>query len=42
MADHVEIITGVTMRDTVDYPVLTPNLKGYEAAVGLLCIQWLA
>lgn len=33
MADHVEIITGVPDKDTIDYPVLTPNLRGYEAAV---------
>lgn len=33
MADHVEIIQGVQDKDRIDYPVLTPNQKGYEAAV---------
>ena len=33
MADHVEIMRGLVRRDGVSYPVLTPNLKGFEAAV---------
>jgi hydroxymethylglutaryl-CoA lyase len=33
MADHVEIMRGLVHHDGVNYPVLTPNLKGFEAAV---------
>ena len=33
MADHLEIMRGLVRRDGVNYPVLTPNLKGFEAAV---------
>lgn len=33
MADHVEVMRGLVRRDGVNYPVLTPNLKGFEAAV---------
>jgi hydroxymethylglutaryl-CoA lyase len=33
MADHAEIMSGLKRRPGVNYPVLTPNLKGYEAAV---------
>lgn len=32
MADASEVMTGIIRRDGVDYPVLTPNLKGYEDA----------
>lgn len=32
MADATEVMTGITRRDGVSYPVLTPNLQGYEAA----------
>ena len=32
MADAAEVMTGITRAATVDYPVLTPNLHGYEAA----------
>lgn len=32
MADAPEVMAGITPAATVDYPVLTPNLKGYEAA----------
>lgn len=33
MADHVEITQNVVKDPTVSYPVLTPNIKGYDAAV---------
>ena len=33
MADHAEIMRRLVRRPGVDYPVLTPNLKGFEAAV---------
>jgi isopropylmalate/homocitrate/citramalate synthase len=32
MADAAEVMTGIQRAPGVDYPVLTPNLKGYEAA----------
>jgi isopropylmalate/homocitrate/citramalate synthase len=32
MADAAEIMSGITRVPGVTYPVLTPNLKGYEAA----------
>jgi len=32
MADATEVMAGITRAPGVDYPVLTPNLKGYEAA----------
>jgi len=33
MADHAELMRALARRPGVTYPVLTPNLKGYEAAV---------
>lgn len=32
MADAAEVMAGITHAPGVTYPVLTPNLKGYEAA----------
>ena len=32
MADASEVMTHIARRDGVTYPVLTPNLQGYEAA----------
>jgi len=32
MADAAEVMAGITRKPGVTYPVLTPNLKGYEAA----------
>jgi len=32
MADHTEVLEGIRRRPGVSYPVLTPNMKGYEAA----------
>ena len=33
MGDAAEVMAGITRKDFVTYPVLTPNLKGYEAAL---------
>ncbi|KFQ44070.1 hypothetical protein N333_08601, partial [Nestor notabilis] len=33
MADHAEVMQGITQLPGVSYPVLTPNLKGFQAAV---------
>src|SRR3954471_10171928 len=32
MAAHTEVLQGIRRKPGVDYPVLTPNLKGLEAA----------
>ncbi|HCP81920.1 MAG TPA: hydroxymethylglutaryl-CoA lyase [Octadecabacter sp.] len=32
LADAAEVMEGITRQDGVDYSVLTPNLRGYEAA----------
>src|SRR5258708_3247185 len=32
MADHTEVLERIRRKAGVSYPVLTPNLKGYEAA----------
>src|SRR5258706_5325232 len=32
MADHSEVLERIRRKPGVSYPVLTPNLKGYEAA----------
>jgi hydroxymethylglutaryl-CoA lyase len=33
MADHAEVMRGLPLREGVAYPVLVPNLRGFEAAV---------
>ncbi|TWW72318.1 hydroxymethylglutaryl-CoA lyase, mitochondrial [Takifugu rubripes] len=33
MADQVEVMKGISRKPGVSYPVLTPNLKGFQAAV---------
>lgn len=33
MADHSEVLGGITMRPNVSYPVLVPNLQGFNAAL---------
>lgn len=33
MADHVEIMSGISRRQGVSYPVLVPNMRGFEAAL---------
>jgi hydroxymethylglutaryl-CoA lyase len=32
MADHTEVLEGLRRKPGVSYPVLTPNLKGFQAA----------
>jgi isopropylmalate/homocitrate/citramalate synthase len=32
MADHTEVLEGIRRKPGVSYPVLAPNLKGFEAA----------
>ena len=33
MADHAEVMRGLKRREDVNYPVLAPNLQGFEAAL---------
>ncbi|RXG72479.1 Hydroxymethylglutaryl-CoA lyase, mitochondrial [Armadillidium vulgare] len=33
MADHTEVMKAILQRKGVSYPVLTPNIKGFKAAV---------
>ena len=33
MADHAEVMSGLERREGVSYPVLVPNLRGFEAAL---------
>jgi hydroxymethylglutaryl-CoA lyase len=33
MADHTEVLEGICRKPGVSYPVLTPNLKGFQAAL---------
>lgn len=33
MADNAEVLEGINKINGISYPVLTPNLKGYEAAL---------
>jgi len=33
MADHAEVLRGLDWSRGINYPVLTPNLKGFEAAL---------
>ena len=37
MADHREVLLKITKKPGVSYPVLTPNLKGFESAVSSIC-----
>ncbi|XP_068205003.1 hydroxymethylglutaryl-CoA lyase, mitochondrial-like isoform X1 [Palaemon carinicauda] len=37
MADHTEVMKGIQRVSGVSYPVLTPNLKGFQAAVAVKC-----
>lgn len=36
MADHKEVMRGIERHPGVQYPVLTPNLKGFHSAVSAL------
>lgn len=33
MADHAEVMKGIQKFPGISYPVLTPNFKGFQAAV---------
>ena len=35
MSDHNEVMQGIKKEPGVSYPVLTPNLKGFESAVSI-------
>ena len=35
MADQMEVMKGICKKPGVSYPVLTPNLKGFQAAVSV-------
>jgi len=39
MADTAEVLAGITRRPKVSYPVLVPNMKGFEAAVASGCSE---
>lgn len=34
MADNAEVLRGIRRLPGVSYPVLTPNIRGFESAVG--------
>jgi hydroxymethylglutaryl-CoA lyase len=38
MADHKEVLQGIEKVPGVSYPVLVPNLKGFEAAVSKIFV----
>jgi hydroxymethylglutaryl-CoA lyase len=40
MADNAEVMAGITRKPGVRYSVLTPNMKGFEAAVAPLREFW--
>lgn len=33
MGDNVQVFQGITKKPGVEYPVLVPNMKGFETAV---------
>lgn len=35
MGDNKDVYNGITKRQGVSYPVLTPNMKGLEGALGV-------
>nr|KAF6378340.1 3-hydroxy-3-methylglutaryl-CoA lyase [Myotis myotis] len=35
MADHIEVLKGIQKFPGINYPVLTPNFKGFQAAGSL-------
>ncbi|KAK8735716.1 hypothetical protein OTU49_005282 [Cherax quadricarinatus] len=37
LADHAEVMRGIKRVKGVSYPVLTPNIKGFEAAIAAGC-----
>ena len=41
MADHTQVMEGILREEGVSYPVLTPNLQGFQEAVCFQKIMWL-
>ena len=39
MADTAEVLAGISRRPNVSYPVLVPNMKGFEAAITSGCTE---
>uniref|UniRef100_P35914-3 Isoform 3 of Hydroxymethylglutaryl-CoA lyase, mitochondrial n=1 Tax=Homo sapiens TaxID=9606 RepID=P35914-3 len=39
MGDHTEVLKGIQKFPGINYPVLTPNLKGFEAAMGVSVVD---
>ncbi|KAF2985730.1 hypothetical protein EK904_003828, partial [Melospiza melodia maxima] len=37
MADHTEVLQGIRKCPGISYPVLTPNLRGFQAAKNINC-----
>ena len=35
MADHTNVLQGIQRSPNVRYPVLTPNMRGFQAAVSI-------
>lgn len=35
MADHTDVLRGIQKASNVQYPVLTPNLQGFQDAVSM-------
>ena len=38
MRDHKEVISGIKRKEGVSYPVLVPNLQGFNSAVRFLYV----
>ena len=41
MGDHKEVMAGIKRHPGVTYPVLVPNLQGFQAAVSAILCQWI-
>lgn len=37
MADHTDVLRGIEKAPHVRYPVLTPNMQGFQDAVSISC-----
>ena len=40
MGDHADVLKGIKKYPGVSYPVLTPNLKGFEGAVSEMFVSF--
>ena len=40
MGDHADVLKGIKKYPGVSYPVLTPNLKGFEGAVSEMVVSF--